>query len=336
MKKSGIDTAVFQSHSCRAASTSAAGASGLQIGTIMKAAGWSSAKTFKQYYKRVIPESSYNRAIWQPTGVKASADEDWKLDLKDSQTNMELQLPYPVNKQGARERAIGRLDGLNNVPGSSTEEFLSGMSTTGNQELYKAIQLPHANEKSHMAKLKKTIQKSLTVNYDHACVDHVSMDISPQKGVTTDRQTDRQTDRAQTTRDKNETTPILKAFCVLEPKTVDTLSDSGGQKCDRQTEGKPLVSPNAFWKQEKPLPCLQNYSSMLERRRDRLCRTLRWPLSGRMLFANRRNYNNACRIIQQTLEERQMMQDIEMAPVKGLIELQAETKSSEVVSVIKF
>jgi len=69
MSKSGIETSVFSPHSCRAASTSSAVTKGLQIETILKAAGWSSANTFRQFYKRVIQEPSYNRAILNITDV---------------------------------------------------------------------------------------------------------------------------------------------------------------------------------------------------------------------------------------------------------------------------
>jgi len=54
LKKAGIDITHFGAHSCRAASTSAASAKGVQIDTIMQAAGSSSAKTFYQFYNKTI------------------------------------------------------------------------------------------------------------------------------------------------------------------------------------------------------------------------------------------------------------------------------------------
>lgn len=68
MTKAGIDTKVFQPHSCRAASTSNAIAKGLQLGTVLKAAGWSSATTFQQYYHRQIQGDTFNHGL-QPEGV---------------------------------------------------------------------------------------------------------------------------------------------------------------------------------------------------------------------------------------------------------------------------
>ena len=63
MQKSGIDIAVFRPHSCRAASTSAAYDKGMPIATIMKAAGWSSAKTYYQYHKKLIQEETFSTNI---------------------------------------------------------------------------------------------------------------------------------------------------------------------------------------------------------------------------------------------------------------------------------
>ena len=55
MFDSGIDTELFEAHSTRAASSSAARDSFLPIYDIMKIAGWSNANTFTQFYdKRVF------------------------------------------------------------------------------------------------------------------------------------------------------------------------------------------------------------------------------------------------------------------------------------------
>lgn len=62
MGKAGIDIEVFGVHSCRAASTSAAAAKGLQIDSIMKAAGWSTARTFAIYYNKTV-EKSFSESI---------------------------------------------------------------------------------------------------------------------------------------------------------------------------------------------------------------------------------------------------------------------------------
>ena len=54
LKLSGIDTNVFSSHSTRAASTSSAERATVSITTIMKAASWSNASTFRQFYNKPI------------------------------------------------------------------------------------------------------------------------------------------------------------------------------------------------------------------------------------------------------------------------------------------
>lgn len=50
----GIDTDQFKGHSVRSASTSAAYNAGASIESIMKAAGWSSERTFDKYYKKDV------------------------------------------------------------------------------------------------------------------------------------------------------------------------------------------------------------------------------------------------------------------------------------------
>ena len=46
----GIDITIFSAHSTRAASSSAAKASGVPVGEILRKAGWSSEKTFSKFY----------------------------------------------------------------------------------------------------------------------------------------------------------------------------------------------------------------------------------------------------------------------------------------------
>jgi hypothetical protein len=57
LQQSGIDVNTFGVHSCCAASTSAAANKGVQIDSIMKAAGWSSAKPFALYYNKTVEQS---------------------------------------------------------------------------------------------------------------------------------------------------------------------------------------------------------------------------------------------------------------------------------------
>ncbi|XP_060604884.1 uncharacterized protein LOC132757584 [Ruditapes philippinarum] len=68
MQQSGIDVNKFGVHSCRAASTSAAANRGVQIDSIMKAAGWSSAKTFALYYNKTV-EQSFSDVILDGTNI---------------------------------------------------------------------------------------------------------------------------------------------------------------------------------------------------------------------------------------------------------------------------
>ena len=66
LANAGIDTSKFGAHSTRAASTSAAKHSGLDLATIMKAAGWSNASTFALFYHKPIQSSSvadFSRAV---------------------------------------------------------------------------------------------------------------------------------------------------------------------------------------------------------------------------------------------------------------------------------
>ena len=60
------DTHQFGAHSTRSASTSAAKRSGLDITTIMRAAGWSNASTFAQFYNKPIehsPDANFGQAV---------------------------------------------------------------------------------------------------------------------------------------------------------------------------------------------------------------------------------------------------------------------------------
>ena len=65
IKKSGINTAKYSSHSTRSASTSAAAAASVDITTIMKAAKWSNSCTFTKHYKKPIADNSFSTAILQ-------------------------------------------------------------------------------------------------------------------------------------------------------------------------------------------------------------------------------------------------------------------------------
>ena len=58
MRDSGVDVTRFKPHSTRAAATSAADKLGVPISLILQTAGWSNEKTFRQYYKKPLEETS--------------------------------------------------------------------------------------------------------------------------------------------------------------------------------------------------------------------------------------------------------------------------------------
>ena len=63
LQKSGVDINIYKAHSTRAASTSSVHQE-VDIATIMKAAGWSNAKTFATYYhKKTDKKTVFGRAV---------------------------------------------------------------------------------------------------------------------------------------------------------------------------------------------------------------------------------------------------------------------------------
>ena len=63
LRKSGIDTTKYTAHSTRAASTSAAARASVDISTIMKAASWTRAGTFKKFYHKEIKTPAFGNTI---------------------------------------------------------------------------------------------------------------------------------------------------------------------------------------------------------------------------------------------------------------------------------
>ena len=59
MAKAGIDTTRFKAHSTRAAATSKAKATGLNMADILKAGVWSRESTFEQFYHKLIQASTF-------------------------------------------------------------------------------------------------------------------------------------------------------------------------------------------------------------------------------------------------------------------------------------
>ena len=60
MGNAGINIEQFGAHSCRSASTSSAATKGLQLDTILRAAGWKSASTFRKFYYKTVQETCSN------------------------------------------------------------------------------------------------------------------------------------------------------------------------------------------------------------------------------------------------------------------------------------
>nr|CAI5855651.1 unnamed protein product [Callosobruchus analis] len=66
LRKAGINTEIFKPHSTRHAATSAALKKGVQVETILKAAGWTQANTFARFYhRRVVDQSAFATALLQ-------------------------------------------------------------------------------------------------------------------------------------------------------------------------------------------------------------------------------------------------------------------------------
>ncbi len=64
MAMAGIDVSIYKSHSVRAASTSKAWELGVPLEEILRTAGWSSAVTFANYYKKtVLKEKAYAQKV---------------------------------------------------------------------------------------------------------------------------------------------------------------------------------------------------------------------------------------------------------------------------------
>ena len=63
MLSSGIDCDNYKAHSVRSASTSRAKNCQIPIQEIMKTAGWSSARTFCQFYDKKVEDTDCSSAI---------------------------------------------------------------------------------------------------------------------------------------------------------------------------------------------------------------------------------------------------------------------------------
>ena len=74
LAEASINTEIFKAHSVRGASSSTAASAGVTAADILKAADWSSARTFQKFYLRPTKESddksSFGRAVL--SSVKAS------------------------------------------------------------------------------------------------------------------------------------------------------------------------------------------------------------------------------------------------------------------------
>ena len=63
LDKAGIDSSIFEAHSMRGASTSAAARAGITTADIMKAAEWNSESVFQRFYYKPTRDSSFGTAV---------------------------------------------------------------------------------------------------------------------------------------------------------------------------------------------------------------------------------------------------------------------------------
>ena len=63
LKDAGIDVQLFAAHSTRSASASCAKESGLSLMSLMKAAGWSTARTFANFYQKPIHSENFGVSV---------------------------------------------------------------------------------------------------------------------------------------------------------------------------------------------------------------------------------------------------------------------------------
>ena len=63
LEASGIDISIFNAHSVRGASSSAAAMAGVTTADILKAANWNSESVFQRFYYRSADDHSYGRAV---------------------------------------------------------------------------------------------------------------------------------------------------------------------------------------------------------------------------------------------------------------------------------
>ena len=63
LESAGIDTSVFNAHSVRGVSSTAAASLGITTNDILKAADWSSDSVFQRFYYKSTENPSYGRAV---------------------------------------------------------------------------------------------------------------------------------------------------------------------------------------------------------------------------------------------------------------------------------
>ena len=63
LEASGIDTSIFNAHSVRGASSSAAATTDITTADILKAANWNSESVLQRFYYRSADDPSYGRAV---------------------------------------------------------------------------------------------------------------------------------------------------------------------------------------------------------------------------------------------------------------------------------
>jgi len=63
LEAAGVDTSVFNAHSVRGASSSAAANLGITTNEILKAADWSSESVFQKFYYKPTADPTFGRAV---------------------------------------------------------------------------------------------------------------------------------------------------------------------------------------------------------------------------------------------------------------------------------
>ena len=78
LEAAGIDISIFNAHSVRGASSSAAAVAGITTNDILKAANWSSESVFQRFYYRSSDDPSYGRAMLSSNQATNNTVDMWE------------------------------------------------------------------------------------------------------------------------------------------------------------------------------------------------------------------------------------------------------------------